>query len=100
MTGRTGRIGNQGYATSFYNDRDEDIAQMLTLTLLETKQEIPEFLQGYVPEGGADARLVFDDDSDNEDGAGGESNDAAGGGGWGNDGNVPQDLQTTVQEAW
>ena len=33
--GRTGRIGNQGLATSFYNDRDEDLAQALVNILVE-----------------------------------------------------------------
>jgi len=72
---------------------------MLTLTLLETKQEIPEFLQAYVPEGGDDAPLVFDDDSDIEGDARGDSNDA-GDGVWGNVGDVPQNLQASAQESW
>ena len=93
--GRTARIGNVGMATSFYNDRNEDIAEALTKLLLETKQEVPDFLDGYKPENVED--LQFDDDTDNEgeDGeaggdtwcgsalkANGESNgEAAGGGG-------------------
>ncbi|KAF3768716.1 hypothetical protein M406DRAFT_23195, partial [Cryphonectria parasitica EP155] len=50
--GRTGRIGHQGLATSFYTDRDEPLAPVLVRTLLETEQEIPEFLKSYIPEEG------------------------------------------------
>ena len=59
-----------GLATSFYNDRDEELAPNLVKTLLETKQEVPEFLQSYIPEGyttsggGENAVLHFDADSD------------------------------------
>jgi len=85
--GRTGRIGNLGLATSFYNERNEDIAPELVKILLETKQEVPDFLEQYLPEGGADAALKFDADSDDEDGDGaGEETAtggaAAGGSGW------------------
>ena len=62
--GRTARIGNEGLATSFYNDRNENIAQSLVKILLETKQEIPDFLSSYVPED--PTKLEFDDDTDNE----------------------------------
>lgn len=57
MIGRTGRAGHRGIATSFYTERDEPIASVLTLTLLETAQDIPDFLQQYVPE---DNRLDFE----------------------------------------
>ncbi|KGO59207.1 Helicase, C-terminal [Penicillium expansum] len=61
--GRTARIGNEGIATSFYNERDEDIAQDLVKILIECKQVIPEFLQEFRPEGDV---LEFDDDSDKD----------------------------------
>lgn len=66
--GRTARIGHQGLATSFYNDRNEDIAQDLVNTLIECDCEVPDFLQHLVPE---DANHInFDDNSDDEaDGA-------------------------------
>ncbi|KAI9715849.1 MAG: hypothetical protein M1812_005669 [Candelaria pacifica] len=64
--GRAGRIGNTGTTTSFYNDRNEDIAEGLVRILLETKQIVPDFLQGSMPEGGEEAKLDFDDDSDHE----------------------------------
>ncbi len=51
ISGRTGRIGNQGLATSFYNDRDEEMAETLVKTLLETRQAIPDFLEAHIPEG-------------------------------------------------
>ena len=76
--GRTGRIGNMGLATSFYNDRDNDLAENLTKTLLETHQPVPDFLEQYIPEGftadgsGDINKLKFEADSDygGEDGAG------------------------------
>lgn len=63
--GRTARIGNMGMATAFYNDRNEDIADALTKLLLETKQDVPDFLEGYKPAEGEE--LAFDDDTDNEE---------------------------------
>ena len=74
--GRTARIGNVGMATSFYNDRNENIAEALTRLLLETNQAVPEFLEGYKPDNEED--LQFDDETDNE----GEDEEA-GGDAWG-----------------
>ncbi len=76
--GRTARIGNVGLATSFYNERNEDIAEDLVRLLLETKQEIPEFLESYKPED--TENLQFNDDTDDEGEAG---EDAGDGDGWG-----------------
>ena len=74
--GRTARIGNVGMATSFYNDRNEDIGEALVKLLLETQQEVPEFLDNYKPDNVEE--LEFNDDTDDE-GEGG----AAGGDAWG-----------------
>ncbi|PHH71212.1 hypothetical protein CDD80_5438 [Ophiocordyceps camponoti-rufipedis] len=62
--GRTGRIGHRGVATSMFTDRDEAMASVLTRTLLETKQDIPQFLQQYVPEGELAEKPKFEADSD------------------------------------
>ncbi|EER24484.1 hypothetical protein D8B26_005191 [Coccidioides posadasii str. Silveira] len=63
--GRTARIGNEGLATSFYNDgRDSAIATDLVKVLLECKQQIPDFLEAYVPENG---EVEWNDDTDGED---------------------------------
>ncbi|KAL2020969.1 hypothetical protein VTK56DRAFT_7743 [Thermocarpiscus australiensis] len=109
--GRTGRIGHRGLATSFYSNRDEAIASVLTRTLMETKQEIPDFLQQYVPEGATAENLKFEADSDFEDntagtgaGAGNGGGDAWGGGddGWG-DGNGAADAAEVANgggDAW
>ena len=83
--GRTGRIGNQGQATSFYNERDEGLAPDLVKLLLENQQPVPDFLEQYKPEEGAaidwdDASL--DGEEAEEAGENGESGDADGGG-WG-----------------
>lgn len=83
--GRTGRIGHRGVATSFFTDRDEAIASVLTRTLLETNQDIPDFLQSYIPENYANGiKVKFETESDFD------PNDVAGagdaqGGGWGGD---------------
>ena len=74
--GRTARIGNVGMATSFYNDRNEDIADALVKLLLETKQEIPDFLDNYKPDNVED--LQFDDDTDEEGEGGAGDGDAWG----------------------
>ncbi|KAI0013764.1 P-loop containing nucleoside triphosphate hydrolase protein [Xylariaceae sp. FL0662B] len=91
--GRTGRIGHHGLAVSFYTERDEGIAALLTLTLLENKQEVPDFLQGYIPQGVKPEDFKFEDDTDDEKrqaeeggGAGGSWSGGAGEGGWGDAG--------------
>ena len=62
--GRTARIGHQGLATSFYNDRNDDIAQDLVKVLVECECSVPDFLQEHLPEEGQ--ALTFDDDTDEE----------------------------------
>lgn len=64
--GRTARIGNEGLATSFFNDDNQDIAEPLVKLLRENKQKIPDFLEHLVPEE-KDEPIEFDDDSDKED---------------------------------
>lgn len=63
--GRTARIGNIGLSTSFWNERNDDIAAGLVKILLETKQDIPEFLEPYKPDDLTN--IDFEDDSDVED---------------------------------
>jgi ATP-dependent RNA helicase DDX3X len=43
--GRTGRMGNLGVATSFFNDKNRNICSDLVELLIETKQELPNFLE-------------------------------------------------------
>ncbi|KAI3327023.1 P-loop containing nucleoside triphosphate hydrolase protein [Xylariaceae sp. AK1471] len=76
--GRTGRIGHHGLATSFYTERDEPMAKLLAMTLMETGQEVPDFLHQYKPENTDVSKLKFEYDTDEED------PDA--GGAWGADG--------------
>ena len=78
--GRTGRIGHQGLATSFYNDNDEDLAQDLVNVLLECECEIPEFLEHKKPQEGDG--IQFDDDTD-EEVVGEENGDTGAEGGFG-----------------
>ncbi|KAI0434853.1 P-loop containing nucleoside triphosphate hydrolase protein [Xylaria sp. FL1042] len=84
--GRTGRIGHHGLATSFYTERDEPIARLLTMTLMETRQEIPDFLEPYKPETSDVSKFKFEYATDEEDpGESGEAGEA-GGDGWGTGG--------------
>jgi len=68
--GRTARIGHQGLATSFYNERNEDIQQELVNVLIECECKVPEFLSHLAPE---DGKIEFDDDTDDEAEAEGEA---------------------------
>ena len=73
--GRTARIGNDGLATSFYNERNEEMAPMLVKIMMETNQPIPDFLDAFKPAEGEE--LDFEDKSDESDGEDG-SGDAWG----------------------
>lgn len=88
--GRTARIGNVGLATSFYNDKDEGIAEDLVKLLLETDQPVPDFLEEYKPAG----ELEFQDDSGEED-----ETDAAAGAAEGEDNKVNGDSWGVSGEA-
>ena len=83
--GRTARIGNEGFATSFFTDRDEDLGPMLVRTLKETNQEIPEFLAHFTPLDGEP--LDFEDESEKEMESGNEAPAGEGGDAWGGGGN-------------
>ncbi|TDZ51703.1 ATP-dependent RNA helicase ded1 [Colletotrichum trifolii] len=85
--GRTGRMGQRGIATSFYTDRDEPIASVLVRTLLETNQEVPDFLASFKPTGKGLENLMFEADSNfDPEEAGIAHLGGAGGEDWGNDG--------------
>ncbi|KAJ8253039.1 hypothetical protein GJAV_G00208440 [Gymnothorax javanicus] len=47
--GRTGRVGNLGLATSFFNEKNSNITKDLLDILVEAKQEVPSWLEslGY-----------------------------------------------------
>lgn len=62
--GRTARIGNEGKATSFYNDRNDDLAEDLCKILIDSKQEVPDFLQQYMPED--PTKIDWHDNTDDE----------------------------------
>lgn len=63
--GRTARIGNEGLATSFYNEGDSGIAPDLVKVMLECRQIVPDFLSGYKP---SDNKITFDDDNTDSEG--------------------------------
>ncbi|XP_007955966.1 ATP-dependent RNA helicase DDX3X [Orycteropus afer afer] len=48
--GRTGRAGNLGLATSFFNERNINIAKDLLDLLIEAKQEVPSWLESMAYE--------------------------------------------------
>ena len=48
--GRTGRVGNLGLATSFFNDKNRNVAKDLVDILVEAKQEVPSWLEAIVTE--------------------------------------------------
>lgn len=46
--GRTGRVGNRGKASSFYDpEKDNTLANELVTILTQAKQEVPEFLSSF-----------------------------------------------------
>ncbi|GLV41421.1 belle [Carabus blaptoides fortunei] len=49
--GRTGRMGNLGLATSFFNDRNRNLSTALLDLLIEAKQEYPPWLEGVASDG-------------------------------------------------
>jgi ATP-dependent RNA helicase DDX3X len=79
--GRTGRVGNRGLATSFYNSGNDTIAEYplipiglvylrcreLAKLLTECKQEIPECLESFKPDVPPNAPLFDEDDDEDED---------------------------------
>uniref|UniRef100_A0A915IVQ2 RNA helicase n=1 Tax=Romanomermis culicivorax TaxID=13658 RepID=A0A915IVQ2_ROMCU len=48
--GRTGRVGNIGVATSFFNDKNRNIARDLAELLIEANQELPDWLERVAKE--------------------------------------------------
>lgn len=76
--GRTARIGNEGRATSFYNENNEDLADDLVKIFVENGQEVPDFLQDRIPETVEWDDNSDDDDEDNADGFGGSGFDSSG----------------------
>ncbi|XP_017784641.1 PREDICTED: ATP-dependent RNA helicase bel [Nicrophorus vespilloides] len=49
--GRTGRMGNLGLATSFFNDRNRNLATSMLDLLAEAKQEVPSWLESVASDG-------------------------------------------------
>jgi ATP-dependent RNA helicase DDX3X len=81
--GRTARIGNEGKATSFYNDRNEDIGEDLVKILIESKQEVPDFLEQFRPED--PTAIEWHDGTDDESDAGLDAGFGGESGGFGED---------------
>lgn len=43
--GRTGRMGNLGLATSFFNDKNRNLTKELVELIVESNQELPSWLE-------------------------------------------------------
>ncbi|GJC82897.1 ATP-dependent RNA helicase ded1 [Colletotrichum liriopes] len=99
--GRTGRMGQRGIATSFYTERDEPISSVLVRTLLETKQEVPDFLEPYKPTGKGLENLKFETESDFDPEEAGVAHlgTSGGDGGWSNEGYGGDDA-AAADGAW
>jgi len=54
--GRTGRVGCSGLATSFYNDKNKNMAVDLVEIITEAKQELPDWLAAIAKEIKAETR--------------------------------------------
>ena len=50
--GRTGRVGNMGMATSFFNDKNNNLSRELVDLLAEAKQDVPSWLTEIAGERG------------------------------------------------
>ncbi|XP_030837315.1 putative ATP-dependent RNA helicase Pl10 [Strongylocentrotus purpuratus] len=48
--GRTGRVGNVGLATSFFNEKNRNISRDLADLMIEAKQEVPSWLEALASE--------------------------------------------------
>ncbi|KAL4781795.1 P-loop containing nucleoside triphosphate hydrolase protein [Aspergillus varians] len=79
--GRTARIGNEGFATSFYNEKDADLAPDLVKILVESKQKVPDFLVDHMPDG--EVVNFHDDTDDEENDENGTTEDNGNASGWG-----------------
>lgn len=85
--GRTGRMGNLGVATSFYNEKNRSISSDLIGLLVETKQDVPSFLEDSM----SDRSHV----SGRRGGSRGSRYGSSGGGGGGNSFGVSRDFRTS-----
>ena len=95
--GRTGRIGNEGLATSLYNEKDEPLADELVKILLECGYDVPDFLEDKKPQ--QDQPLTFDDNSGDEEEAEAEAEGADAWGGAG-DTNGAVNGDSSGGDAW
>ena len=55
--GRTGRVGNLGLATSFFNERNRNLCNDLMELLMETMQEVPSWMDSMSYEMKQQARI-------------------------------------------
>lgn len=58
--GRTGRAGNIGLATSFFTDRNRNISHDLMDLLVESNQEVPDWLEKMTKENYRSSSKYYD----------------------------------------
>ncbi|XP_033636475.1 ATP-dependent RNA helicase DED1-like isoform X2 [Asterias rubens] len=113
--GRTGRVGNLGKATSFYDpSKDSQSARALIKVLADAQQEVPEFLENAADSavgtfhgnaggsfGGRDTRKQFTGRGGGGGGRGGGQDDwGSGGGGGGGGFSAAADNGGGDEESW
>ncbi|CAG9575876.1 unnamed protein product [Danaus chrysippus] len=84
--GRTGRMGNLGVATSFFNDSNRGLARDLVELLVEAKQDVPNWLTSAAVDGRAG-------------GGGRRAGSRSGGGRFGGSGFGARDFRTQSRQA-
>jgi len=100
--GRTGRMGNLGLATSFFNEKNRNLTKDLVELIVESNQELPGWLESLAmesrsfgsarPRGGGRGKSNFvsrdyrQEGNQNSRGGGGGSRGGGGGGRFGNSG--------------
>ncbi|CAH2990120.1 unnamed protein product [Chilo suppressalis] len=94
--GRTGRMGNLGVATSFFNDTNRGLARDLVELLVEAKQDVPNWLTSTAADGrlGGGGRRTGSRSSGGRFGGG-----SGGGGGGGGSGFGARDFRSQQRQA-
>uniref|UniRef100_A0A023FH40 RNA helicase n=1 Tax=Amblyomma cajennense TaxID=34607 RepID=A0A023FH40_AMBCJ len=100
--GRTGRVGNLGKATSFYDsEANGGLAGALIKILAESQQEVPEWLENEAKFGGSGGGGGgFGGGGGNFGGGGGSRGFGGGNDQWGGSGGASQQAEEVAEEEW
>jgi ATP-dependent RNA helicase DDX3X len=97
ILGRTARIGNEGLATSFYNERDEELGPDLVKLLIESNQNVPDFLEQHQT---SDTNLNFEDDTTDSEAEEGKALETGTAWAANSDEDEAENKEEEVDEAW